>query len=216
MKEAPDRISEQAAQPHAQHVGGRNGVELGGDVVKPDIIGQQREPDLHLTQHGLQPVGLLPFSPRQMLGNGGHRMRMRGALLQHEQPINERRCQRSQLYVAIRNARRAGENQPRIVRAYRFTRHSRTGLAPRPGDSGGAAVDRRDRWPTAARRKCQCPYSDLTPQFRSTPPREQPAGENSKLATIRKLAARSRPTQLPPHPPASERKTRSWHDRHFR
>jgi hypothetical protein len=33
---------------------------------------------------------------------------------------------------------------------------------------------------TAARRKCQCRYSDLTSQFRSTPPREQPAGENSK------------------------------------
>ena len=42
-------------------------------------------------------------------------------------------------------------------------------------------------------------------------------GRNSKPSRLsRKLAARSRPAQLPPHPPASERKTRSWHDRHFR
>src|SRR5262249_14372289 len=40
-------------------------------------------------------------------------------------------------------------------------------------------------------------------------------GRNSKPRDYPgKPAARSRPTQLPPHPPASERKTRSWHDRH--
>jgi hypothetical protein len=176
-------------------------------------------------------------------------------ILQHEQPIDQRRSDARKLHAASLEVARAPEisRRPRAVRRYLSRGTARTGLVlggsndteelmvplPSAGTEVGAAAPLEMAGPyraaipklsgEAARREPETAEekSRLADVVRGSHSARSPSAgplaareEIASLATTRKLAARSRPpvstTQLPPHPPESERKAPSWHERHLR